>query len=169
MKFKEIHKIYKIDFVIVVLTLVSLFAVGGFVQPLVIAPLNELETTNTKILFSIEKADVLMIDDNIDFSTPTKYVMKDGLKIDLSPGKYYWKAVGIASSEIRTLTIKSQVNLELREFEEDEFSVVNVGNVVLDVEVYNGDEFVENVRLGVNEETNNIKDIKGNKFIGRGG
>ena len=155
-------KIYKIDAVIVVLTLISLIAVGGYVQPLVIAPLNEFETTETEILFSIEKAEVLLIDDNLDFSSPKEYLMADGLKIDLEPGKYYWKAVGIKSSEVRTLTIKSVVNLELRENEGNEFSVVNAGNVVLNVEVYNDTRLVETVKLGVG----NSEELSGSKFVG---
>ncbi|MCH7850630.1 MAG: hypothetical protein IH845_03240 [Nanoarchaeota archaeon] len=156
-------KIYKIDAAIIVITVLSLFAVGGYVQPLVIAPLNELETTETEILFSIEKAEFLLIDDNIEFSSPQEYLMRDGLKIDLDPGKYYWKAVGITSSQIRTLTIKSVVNLELRlrENSSNEFSVVNVGNVVLDVEVYNGTSLVETVKLLIEGEVN------GTGFVGR--
>ncbi len=166
---KDVSMVYKIDAVIVVLTLIGLAVVGGYAQPLVIAPLNELETTETEILFLIEKAEVLLIDDNIEFSTPTEYVMKDGLKIDLGPGKYYWKAVGITSSEVRTLTIRSEVNLELREFEDDEFSVVNAGNVVLDVEVYDGEDLVENVKLGIGENVDgpSHRDDLRPKVIGR--
>ena len=159
-KLMDLEKVYKIDIVIVVLTIISLVAVGGFVQPLVIAPLNDFETTETRILFSIEKAERILIDDNLEFSTAEEYIVTDGLKIDLSPGIYYWKAGGITESEVRTLTIKSEVNLELKE-NGDLYSVINSGNVPLNVEIYDeSGEFIENVRLNIHEET------QGSKFIG---
>jgi len=154
--------IYKIDLVLIIGSLIVLSMVVGFVQPLVIAPTDDFETTETEVLFSIEKADSLLIDDNLDFSSPDEYLMKDGLKIDLKPGVYYWKAVGIGASEVRTLTIKSEVNLELRESNE-EYSVVNVGNVVLNVDVYNGTDLVERRRLEVDE---GIDGEGTSKFVG---
>ena len=129
---------------------------------MVIAPIDDYETTETEILFSIEKAEKLLIDDNIEFSTPEEYLMQDGLEIDLDPGKYYWKAVGVSSSEVRTLTIKSEVNLELRSLEEEGYDVVNVGNVALNVDIYNGTKLVEKKKLGVGESV----DADGSKFVG---
>jgi len=154
--------LYKIDLAIVVGSLIVLMAVVGYVQPRVIAPLNDYETSDTEILFSIEKAESLLVDDNLEFSSPDEYLIEDGMKIDLKPGTYYWKAVGVLDSEIRTLTIRSEVSLELREIEGDGFGVVNAGNVRLNVDVYNGTELVESVKLGVNEEV----DADGDKFVG---
>ena len=53
--------IYKIDLVLIVVSLVVLIGVVGYVNPLVVAPLDDYETSETEILFSIEKADVLLI------------------------------------------------------------------------------------------------------------
>jgi len=154
--------IYKIDLAVIVGSLIVLMVLVGYVQPRVIAPLDDYETLDSEILFSIEKAESLLIDDNLDFTTPNEYLVEDGMKIDLEPGIYYWKAVGVLNSEIRTLTIKSEVSLELREIEGDGFDVVNAGNVRLNVDVYNGTSFVERVKLDVSEEV----DVEGDKFVG---
>ncbi len=154
--------VYKIDLVIIILSLAVLIFVVGYVQPRVIAPLNDYETSETEILFSIEKAEILLIDDNLDFTSPDEYLVADGMKIDLKPGTYYWKAMGVLDSEIRTLTIRSEVSLELREIEGEGYGVFNAGNVRLNVDVYNGTELVESVKLGVNEEVG----VVGDKFIG---
>jgi len=158
----RMDKIYKIDLAIIVGSLIVLMAVVGYVQPRVIAPLDDYETLDSEILFSIEKAESLLIDDNLDFSTPDEYLVEEGMKIDLQPGIYYWKAVGVLDSEIRTLTVKSEVSLELREIEGDGFGVVNAGNVRLNVDIYNGTELVEKVKLSVNEEA----DVDGTKVVG---
>lgn len=153
--------IYKIDTVLIVVSLIALMAVVGYVNPSVIAPIDDYETSETEILFSIEKADVLLIDDNFDFTTPGEYSLKDGLKINLKPGKYYWKAVGVLESEIRTLTINSEINLML-ESDGEGYSVRNVGNVRLNVDVYNGTELVDKVKVGVSDSVA----VEGDKFIG---
>jgi len=154
--------VYKIDLAIIFGSLIVLMALVGYVQPRVIAPLNDYETSDTEILFSIEKAESLLIDDNLDFTTPDEYLVEDGMKIDLKPGTYYWKAVGVLDSEIRTLTIKSEVSLELKEIEGDGYGVFNAGNVRLNVDVYNGTSLVERVKLGINEEA----DVDGTKIVG---
>jgi hypothetical protein len=153
--------IYKIDLVLVVVSLVVLIGVVGYVNPLVVSPLDDYETSETEILFSIENADVLLVDDNLDFTTPDRYQLKDGLKINLKPGKYYWKAVGVMESSPRTLTINSEVDLRLK-FDGDGYSVLNAGNIRLNVDVYNGTELVDKVRVSVDEEA----DVSGDKFVG---
>jgi len=147
--------------VLIIVSVVVLIGVVGYVNPLVVAPLDDYETTDTEILFSIEKADVLLIDDNIDFTTPDEYSLKDGLRINLKPGQYYWKAVGVLESDVRTLTINSEIDLVL-EFDGEGYSVVNAGNVRLNVDVYNGTELVEKVKIGIGGEA----DIEGDKFVG---
>jgi len=154
--------IYKIDLVMIVGSLIVLMALVGYVQPRVIAPLNDFETTETEILFSIENADILLIDENPEFTTPEEYLVEDGMKINLKPGTYYWKALGVVDSDIRTLTIKSEVNLELREIEGNGYGVVNVGNVRLNVDVYNGTELVDQIKLGVDETI----EAEGDGFVG---
>jgi len=155
------ENIYKIDLVLIVVSLAVLIGVVGYINPLVVAPLDDYETSETEILFSIEKADVLLVDDNIDFTTPDEYSLEDGLKINLKPGKYYWKAVGVLESDVRTLTINSEIDLRL-EFDGEGYSVVNAGNVRLNVDVYNGTELVDKVKVGINGETV----VSGDKIVG---
>tara|TARA_Y100000310_G_scaffold343868_1_gene453589 strand:+ start:2518 stop:3018 length:501 start_codon:yes stop_codon:yes gene_type:complete len=157
--------IIKIDLILVIVSVIGLIVLVGYASPLVIGPIDEYETQDTAILFEIEKADVILIDDNVEFTSPEEYVVKEGLEINLKPGEYYWKAVGVWGSEIRTLTINSEVDLRLRRLENsdaEKYGVFNAGNVKLNIDVYDGDELIDKLKLGVDEE---IK-VKGNKFVG---
>ncbi|MBT3398353.1 hypothetical protein HN418_05285 [archaeon] len=151
------------DLVLIVGSLILLIFLVGYVSPMVIAPIDDYETMESEILFSIDKAERLLIDDNVEFTSPEEFAVSDGLKITLEPGEYYWKAVGVVKSEVRTLTIKSVVDLRLKEME-NSYGVVNAGNVRLNVDVYNGSELVDKVSLeiGDGEELN----VEGTKLIG---
>ena len=152
--------VYKIDLVVVLISLVVVVGLVGYASPLVIAPLDDYESNENEVLFVIENADYLLVDDNVGFTTPDRYNIEEGLGLNLLPGKYYWKAVGVLEGEVRTLTIYSEVNLELVETEEG-YGVVNVGNVKLNVDVYNGSKLVDKVRVGVSEGVDG-----GNKYVG---
>lgn len=163
------NNLLKIDLVLVIGSLVFLVFLVGYVSPLIISPLDDYESSEREILFSVEKADKLFIDDNMDFSSPDEYDIEDGLKIDLNPGKYYWKAVGVMDSEVRTLTINSEVSLELKASEDGGYEVVNVGNVRLNVDVYNETELVDRMILSVDgsrELGTEIEELEGTKFVG---
>jgi len=82
------------------------------------------------------------------------------VNIDLVPGVYYWKAVGVLDGEIRTLTINSVVSLELKEINGG-YGVVNGGNVRLNVDVYNGTGLVEKRKLEVGDLVDG-----GTKYVG---
>jgi len=60
------------------------------------------------------------------------------------------------------LTIKSNVDLRIRKLGEDSFGVVNGGNVRLNVDVYNGTELVDKIKVDVGEENS----ANGDKFVG---
>ena len=154
--------ILKIDLILIVGSFISLIFLVGYVSPLVVAPLDNYESSEREVLFLIGKADELLVDDNIDFSSPDRYRVEDGLEINLEPGEYYWKAVGIVNSEVRTLTINSEVSLELRKSDGGNYEVVNAGNVRLDVDVYNGTELIDRMKLNIEEEL----ESEGTKFIG---
>ena len=158
----ENKHVLKIDLVLIVGSLFVLMLVVGYSRPLVISPIDELETSESSVLFSIEKAEEILIDDNVDFSSPDKYKIRDGLEISLSPGVYYWKASGVLSSGLRTLTVNSVIDLRLVEGEEL-FEVVNAGNVHLNVDIFNGSEKIESVSVGVGE---GIVGEDGNKYVG---
>lgn len=160
MEIKNKH-IIVIDLIILVGTLIAVISIIGYVRPLVIAPIDTFETINTNVLFEFEKAELILIDDNIEFSSPQKYYAENNLVINLKPGKYYWKLDGVINSEIRELTIISEVDLKLKE-SENMYQLVNAGNLELDVEVYDKGKLIKNIILIVDEE----KQISGDKFIG---
>lgn len=152
--------VWKIDLVLIMITLLVMIVLVGYAQPLVIAPFDDYESLDSEVLFEFERADVLLIDDNMDFTTPREYNVVDGERIELIPGVYYWKVVGVMGSEVRKLTINSVVNLELVETE-DGFGVVNAGNVRLNVEVYDGEELIDKKKLDVGNVVEG-----GDKFVG---
>jgi hypothetical protein len=154
--------IWKIDVVIVIISIVVLIGLVGYAQPLVIGPLDEYESLDGNVLFEFQRADVLLIDDNIDFTTPDEYRVHDGLKVNLEPGVYYWKVSGVLGSEIRTLTIMSKVELVLVETDGG-FGVTNAGNVRLNVDVYDKEELIGKKRLEVGEV---LESEDGDKFVG---
>jgi hypothetical protein len=154
--------IHKIDFVVIFLSALGLIFLLGYMTPMVIYPIDDYSSSSGEVLFVIDRASVLFIDDNIDFTTPDEYYLKDGLRLHLNPGVYYWKVKGVFESEIRTLTINSEVSLQLREINENEYGVYNAGNVRLNVDVYNGTRLIEKKKLEVGREFESF----GNKFIG---
>lgn len=160
MEIKDKH-IYAIDFAIIVGTLIVLIGIAGYARPLVIAPINELNTTSTSVLFEFKKAEMVLIDDNLEFTSPDKIHAKDNLVINLKPGVYYWKVSGALESEIRTLTILSKVDLKLRSAG-DEFEVVNAGNIGLNVDIYDNETLVGNIKLERDESRN----VSGTAFVG---
>jgi len=154
-----------IDLLVVVGTLMAIAILVGYARPLVIAPTDELSTTNTAVLFSFEKANLILIDDNLEFSSSEEIYVEDNLVINLKPGVYYWKVVGALPSEVRKLTIESEVDLKLRRVAsgDDSYEIVNSGNTELNVDVYQGEELTGNVVLGVDEN----KEVSGTKFVGK--
>ena len=156
--------VYTVDLILIVGTLACLIFLVGYSRPLVIAPLDEFETTNGSVLFLIEKAEFVFIDDNIEFSSPEKFSVEDGLVINLKPGVYYWSAESVLKSEIRKLTINSEVDLKLRKLEQG-YGITNAGNTRLDVEVYNGTSLIDRIKLDVSDE----KNLSGTKFVGSWG
>ena len=156
------HKhIPMVDMILVGVSLIALLGVVGYTRPLVIAPLDGVVSANSAVLFEFEKADLILIDDNIRFSSPREMYVEDNLVVNLKPGKYYWKIVGISESEVRELTILSEVDLQLKDKGES-YEVVNAGNTNLEVEVYDGSSLVDELLLGVDESVNS----DGDKFIG---
>jgi hypothetical protein len=154
--------IHKIDTAMILVSVFALIFLVGYMRPLVIAPLDNYSTSNTEVLFSIDNADKVLIDDNADFTTPDEYLVEDGMKINLVPGEYYWKAVGVVDGDIRTLNILSEVSLELKKIDNEHYGIVNSGNVRLNVDVYNGTELIDQKKLLVGEED----EMQGSKFVG---
>lgn len=155
-------KIYVVDALLIVASLVGLLFLVGYSQPLVIAPIDDLETTNSSVLFEFDNANEILIDDNLQFSSPEVINAEDNLIINLKPGKYYWKIKGVRESEVRTLTINSEVELKLRKSDTG-YKIVNAGNEILGVEVYDNGELKDVLTLDIDES----EDVSGSKFVGR--
>jgi hypothetical protein len=153
--------ILAIDLIVVVGTLLIIAGFVGYARPLVIAPVNEFSTTESKVLFSFVKGNSILIDDNLDFSSPDEIFAEDNLIINFKPGVYYWKIKGILGSEIRTFTIESEIDLKIKEGEEN-YEIVNSGNEKLNVDIYDFDLKTGTVILEVDE----TESVSGTKFIG---
>jgi len=156
--------IMAIDLVFIIGTILAVSFFVGYARPLVIAPIDDLITSNTSVLFEFNKADLIFIDDNLEFTSPEKIYAQDNLIINLKPGKYYWKVEGLAGtdSDVREFTILSEVNLKLRESVSGKFEIINAGNTELNVDVYEDGKQTGNIILNVDE----TKEVSGTKFIG---
>mgnify|MGYP001597787650 CR=1 FL=1 len=113
-----------------VIFLISIFSLVYLLAPHANYPKNNAMVGYSIIEFDIDNTDIILIDDNSDFSSAMKINLKERntAKILLEPGTYYWKAVGILESSVKKFTIMSEVSLELKNS-----SLRNVGNVPLNV------------------------------------
>ena len=147
-----INKIYTMDIVVVVGTLLVLVGAGFYARPLIIAPLDNITTTNSSVLFSIERGESILIDDNPEFTSPETVVIHNTLTITLRPGTYYWKVVGVGESEIRKLVVSSRVELRLQE-SGDKYTLVNEGNVLTNVTFLANESVITSRVIAVHEVT----------------
>jgi hypothetical protein len=160
--------IYTIDLVIISATALVLLFLFNNTSPMIIAPLNEEKMSSSAVLFSFKNAEYILIDDNIEFTSPEKIFVKDNLLINLEPGIYYWKIKGIRESEIRKLAIISRVDLRLKQSEENDsinnnfYEVINAGTEKLNVDVYENESITGMFILDTEASMNN----SGDKFIG---
>ena len=113
-------------------------------------------------MFEFEKADLILIDNNLDFSSPREVYVQNNILINLAPGVYYWKVVGALESEVRELTIESDVDLKIREAQDGNYEVVNAGNTELEVDIYDHGRLSGKIILGVEESS----EAEGDKFVG---
>ena len=151
-----------IDFVIIGLTLVGALFIFGYARPLIIAPLTDLTTTNSSILFAFDKADTILVDDNLEFSHPRIMHAENNLIVSLQPGVYYWKIKGLRESVVHNITILSAIDLRVQSAG-DKYELTNAGNVPLSVQVYNNSKLQDTLQLSVSEKGN----ASGTMFLGR--
>ena len=98
----------RIDFIVIALTLALIiigFTMIANAKPVVRSPVGNIITTDTSVLFEFEKANIILLDDNPEFSSPEKIYAKDNLIISLNPGTYYWRVAGAFDSDARNLSI----------------------------------------------------------------
>lgn len=153
--------IWAIDIFLVGTMLLAILGYIGYVSPQVIAPIDNFVSDKNTILFSVGSSEYILIDDNLDFSSPEKVYVKDGAEITLIPGKYYWKTKNNDFNEIRTLDILSNIDLKIVSVGE-EYNIVNSGNLDLNVEVYDNQTKVGEFDLSPLQN----KEMNGTKFIG---
>ncbi len=160
----EMHKkhILVVDVVLILGSLLIIALFVGYTQPLAIAPLNNYLTSNASVLFQFKGADRILIDDNLEFTSPDTIFVEDDALVNLEPGNYYWKVVGTFESEVRQFTIQSQIDLRIRDAGNETYEVVNSGNEPLSVEVYNHGVLSGNVVIDVDESSQ----MDGDKFVG---
>lgn len=153
--------IWIVDILLVGAILLTALWLIGYTNPKIISPIDNFVTEKNSVLFSISSVEYILIDDNLDFSSPETVYVKDNAKITLEPGTYYWKIKDNNISEIRTLTILSKIDLGVVS-SGDYYNIVNYGNINLNVEVYNENTKVGDFELGVLES----RKSDGDKFIG---
>ena len=154
-----------IDAVIIVGSVIALIMVMRYAQPMVIAPSGRFNTTKGTVLFEFANADKILIDDNANFTSPDEIYAEDNLEVNLKPGHYYWKIVGLTQSETREFTVESEVNLKMKKQSDGKYELVNSGNSALNVDVYDKGKFTGSVVLDVDES----KNVSGTKFIAQSG
>ena len=153
-----------IDFAVIIGSLISVILVVQYARPMVIAPLNDVNTTNEKVLFEFANAEKILIDDNINFTSPEEIAAEDNLVVNLKPGHYYWKIVGLMESEIKEFTINSEIDLKIKKLRDSYYEITNNGNSKLNVDVYDNGGLTGSIVLDVDDS----KNVSGTKFIGGG-
>jgi hypothetical protein len=155
-------QIKTLDLIFVVGTILSFALLFEYTSPLVISPLGDYETNSREILFSLKNVDSILIDDNLDFSSPLLVEINEDEILTFEPGLYYWKIDSVLDSEVRSFTINSLVDLRILN-ENGSLYVLNAGNVVLDVDVYENESLIENFNL----EREDKFEFNASKIVGR--
>ncbi len=156
------HKkiVYGIDALLVVGTLALFVWAFFYATPLLNAPTDGVVATGA-VLFSFERGDFLLIDDNVDFTSPQRISVRDKALITLEPGTYYWMVEGVLPSEIRQITVESVVDLQVRASDAG-YDITNAGTSRLNVDVYDKGVLTGKIILAPDESLEKV----GDTFIG---
>ena len=114
-------------------------------------PLDGASIDEDFVQFRFRNANVILIDDNQEFSSPKMLNASDlnSVGIGMKPGKYYWKAVGNIESFTREFVIDSKVGLDLNK---NNSTLKNAGNVEVNVSEEHGGGLTGLVILDVEAE-----------------
>lgn len=118
-----------IDSIILVGSLLTVFFVVGYTQPLAIAPLNE-----ESLIFTLPDVNYLLVDGDLKFSSPTTVFIGDSF--NLESGRHYIKIDSGKTGEIREIKVETDVVLQIRRLSNGSVGVFNVGESALNVESY---------------------------------
>ncbi len=130
------------DLILVFGSLISIFVLVGYAQPLVTAPLLG-NSSEQSLIFAFDSADYVLIDDNFQFDSPDTF-FADGESFVLKSGKYYVKSVYGLSSEVREIKTEVEITLELMKLEDGSLGVFNIGKSDLNVETYETGSLINN-------------------------
>lgn len=122
-----------------------------FIVPKLDYPFNGAVLNGDGVSFSFKHANVILLDDNEDFSSPKKINASD-LQIGrvlFEPGTYYWKAVGVVESSPKMFIVPSTVGLE---YDSNNSTIRNVGDVDLEIETKGTSSATGLVILEINTE-----------------
>lgn len=145
--------VYAIDGILLVGTLAGLFLVlfslGVGATGMAVGPVHD----SNDVLFYFDKGNKLLVDERIDFLDYEKFDIKEGTKIFFKPGIYYLMVSENEdlNDEVIEFTIESEVELKIKELD-GKYGLVNAEDFRLNVDVYEEDVLVENIKLeGLNE------------------
>ena len=119
-------KIYAIDVVLIVGTLFALILLIGYARPLVVAPVDDGNSSDS--LFEFKSVDEIFIGKSLELDDAGRIHLSDGLVIRLKAGVYYWK---ISEGDVREVTILDEMELKFVDLG-DRYGVMSDG-VVVDV------------------------------------
>jgi hypothetical protein len=110
--------------------LIGIFSLVYLIAPHTNYPKNNAMLGYSIVNFDIANTNIILIDDNPEFSSPMKINLKERntTRIFLEPGTYYWKAVGVLESSVKKFTVMSEVSLELKNS-----SLKNTGDVPINI------------------------------------
>lgn len=120
---------------LIIIGMQIVFLIGIFLVLYLLYPKANVNVNGNVVGFESVNAEYIIISENSDFSNPG-YINFSEFKFqtfDLKPGKYYWKASnGIIKGFEKEFEIKSEIGLKI-EGEGDNKTLVNIGNVKVNV------------------------------------
>lgn len=105
------------------------------------------EINPSAVLFKFKTGNTILIDDNLNFSSPEKVEVKNNMLISMSKGTYYWKINEEDGSKIIQFTNNEEVGFKIRKSNEG-YEIINAGNNSLNVDVYEKGRMTGKVILG---------------------
>jgi hypothetical protein len=146
-------------FVLVVLAYVFFSTIPSQIYPLQGMAIKE------PFDFKIKHGDEILISNDKNFTD--FLVLKEGDRITLGAGKYFWKVRNsFRESEVMNFSVEGNVALDLTELN-DSYELINSGNVVLNVTKI-GEEKKASIIIDIGDSKSVEKDTNENvKFEGR--
>lgn len=120
-----------IDAVVLLGSLLTIFLLLDYSQPLVIAPLS---SEQADLLIIIHSKDYIILDDSSKFDSPQTIFIDD--YISLESGIYFIKFSNNGKSDIRQIEFELDVKLQLRKLDDSNLGIFNIGESDLKIDTY---------------------------------